>query len=142
MNVSAKTEYACVAVLELATQHASQKPVRIRTIAQRHGIPARFLVQILLQLKAAGLVQSTRGAAGGYQLARNPAQVTLRDVIQILDGQPATISSNAENSTAISTTLIDIWNHFKSQQTEMLQAITLAELTQRAQQDSNPMYYI
>ena len=142
MNLSAKTEYACIAVLELATQYASQKPVRIRTIAQRHGIPARFLVQILLQLKAAGLVQSTRGAAGGYQLARNPAQVTLRDVIQILDGQPATISSNAENSTAISTTLIDIWNHFKSQQTEMLQAITLAELTQRAQQDSNPMYYI
>ena len=142
MNISAKTEYACIAVLELATQYASQKPVRIRTIAQRHGIPARFLVQILLQLKAAGLVQSTRGAAGGYQLARNPAQVTLRDVIQILDGQPATISSNAENSTAISTTLIDIWNHFKTQQTEMLQAITLAELTQRAQQDSNPMYYI
>lgn len=142
MNLSAKTEYACIAVLELATQYASQKPVRIRTIAQRHGIPARFLVQILLQLKAAGLVQSTRGAAGGYQLARNPAQVTLRDVIQILDGQPATISSNAENSTPISTTLIDIWNHFKSQQTEMLQAVTLAELTQRAQQDSKPMYYI
>ena len=142
MNLSAKTEYACIAVLELASQYASQKPVLIRTIAQRHGIPARFLVQLLLQLKAAGLVHSTRGAAGGYQLSRNPAQITLRDVIKILDGQPATISSNAENSTAISTTLIDIWNQFKTQQTEMLQAITLAELTQRTQQDGHPMYYI
>ena len=142
MNISAKTEYACIAVLELACQYAGQKPVRIRSIAQRHGIPARFLVQILLQLKAAGLVQSTRGAAGGYRLARDPAQVTLRDVTQILDGQPATITSKAENTTSISTTLIDIFNHFRSQQTEMLQTITLAELMQRAEQETNPMYYI
>ena len=129
-------------MLELACQYAGQKPVRLRSIAQRHGIPARFLVQILLQLKAAGLVQSTRGAAGGYRLARDPAQVTLRDVTQILDGQPATITSKAENTTSISTTLIDIFNHFRSQQTEMLQTITLAELMQRAEQDTNPMYYI
>ena len=129
-------------MLELACQYAGQKPVRLRSIAQRHGIPSRFLVQILLQLKAAGLVQSTRGAAGGYRLARDPAQVTLRDVTQILDGQPATITSKAENTTSISTTLIDIFNHFRSQQTEMLQTITLAELMQRAEQETNPMYYI
>ena len=129
-------------MLELACQYAGQKPVRLRSIAQRHGIPGRFLVQILLQLKAAGLVQSTRGAAGGYRLARDPAQVTLRDVTQILDGQPATITSKAENTTSISTTLIDIFNHFRSQQTEMLQTITLAELMQRAEQETNPMYYI
>ncbi len=129
-------------MLELACQYAGQKPVRIRSIAQRHGIPARFLVQILLQLKAAGLVQSTRGAAGGYRLARDPALVTLRDVTQILDGQPATITSKAEHATSISTTLIDIFNHFRAQQTEMLQTITLAELMQRAEQETNPMYYI
>ena len=129
-------------MLELASQYGGHKPVRIRTIAQRHGIPARFLVQILLQLKAAGLVQSTRGAAGGYQLARDPAQVTLRDVMQILDGQPDSITSNAEISTAISNTLIDTWNQFLSRQTEMLQAITLAELTKRAQLSNDPMYYI
>ena len=142
MNISAKTEYACIAMLELASQYGGHKPVRIRTIAQRHGIPARFLVQILLQLKAAGLVQSTRGAAGGYQLARDPTQVTLRDVTQILDGQPDTITSNAENATAISNTLIDTWNQFLSRQTEMLQSITLDELTQRAQLSNDPMYYI
>ena len=129
-------------MLELACQYAGQKPVRLRSIAQRHGIPSRFLVQILLQLKAAGLVQSTRGAAGGYRLTRDPTQVTLRDVTQILDGQPATITSKAENTTSISTTLIDIFNHFRSQQTEMLQTITLAELMQRAEQETNPMYYI
>ena len=129
-------------MLELASQYESRKPVRIRTIAQRHGIPARFLVQILLQLKAAGLVQSTRGAAGGYQLVRDPEQVTLRDVTQILDRQPDTITSNAENATAISNTLIETWNQCHSRETEMLQAITLAELTQRAQLSNDPMYYI
>ena len=129
-------------MLELACQYADQKPVQLLSIAQRHGIPARFLVQILLQLKAAGLVNSTRGAAGGYRLARDPTQVTLRDVTQILDGQPATITSKAENATSISTTLIEMFNHFRSQQTKMLQTITLAELMQRADEDTNPMYYI
>ena len=129
-------------MLELACQYADQKPVQLRSIAQRLGIPARFLVQILLQLKAAGLVNSTRGAAGGYRLARDPTQVTLRDVTQILDGQPATITSKAENATSISTTLIEMFNHFRSQQTKMLQTITLAELMQRADEDTNPMYYI
>ena len=112
------------------------------TKCRKPRIPARFLVQILLQLKAAGLVNSTRGAAGGYRLARDPTQVTLRDVTQILDGQPATITSKAENATSISTTLIEMFNHFRSQQTKMLQTITLAELMQRADEDTNPMYYI
>ena len=129
-------------MLELACQYADQKPVQLRSIAQRHGIPARFLVQILLQLKAAGLVNSTRGAAGGYRLARDPTQVTLRDVTQILDGQPATITSKAENATSISTTLIEMFNHFRSQQPKMLQTIPLAELMQRADEDTTPMYYI
>ncbi len=62
MKLSAKTEYACLAVLELAARYGTGEPVRIRTIADEHGIPSRFLVQILLQLKGAGFVASTRGA--------------------------------------------------------------------------------
>ena len=64
MRISAKTEYACIAMLELASQYGSGTPVRIRRIAERHDVPPRFLVQILLQLKGAGLVTSVRGAAG------------------------------------------------------------------------------
>ena len=60
-----------------------REPVPIRTLAARHGVPDRFLVQILLQLKAAGLVASTRGSAGGYRLARPPAEVSLG---QVMDG--------------------------------------------------------
>src|SRR6187401_3716277 len=98
MIVSAKTEYACIAVLELAARHGSGEPVRIREIADAHGIPSRFLVQILLQLKGAGLVQSTRGATGGYALAKPPEAISLADVMAplgsaLLEG-PTQVQSN------------------------------------------------
>src|SRR3954454_20519257 len=99
MIVSAKTEYACIAVLELSARHASGEPVRIRDIAGAHGIPSRFLVQILLQLKTAGLVHSTRGAAGGYKLAREPDEITLLDVMTVVDAQLAQATSSALRST-------------------------------------------
>ena len=72
MFLSAKAEYASLAMLELAVQYGDPRPVRLADLADKHGIPQRFLVQILLQLKGAGLVSSVRGAAGGYQLARPP----------------------------------------------------------------------
>ena len=63
--------------------------MRIREIADAHGIPSRFLVQILLQLKAPGLVQSVRGASGGYQLAREPEEITLLEVMTVVDASLA-----------------------------------------------------
>src|SRR5437763_15036720 len=85
MRISAKAEYACVAMLELAANHADAQPVRIKAIAEAQGISPRFLVQILLQLKTAGLVASVRGAAGGYQLARSPETITLASIINAID---------------------------------------------------------
>ncbi len=86
MNRSAKTEYACLAVLELAAKYGAGEPVRVRAIADRQGIPSPFLVQILLQLKSAGVVESTRGSAGGYRLARDPATLSLGEVVAIIEG--------------------------------------------------------
>ena len=86
MRISAKTEYACIAMLELASQYKSGEPVRIRRIAERHDVPPRFLVQILLQLKGAGLVTSVRGAAGGYQLVSPPEEVSLGRIMDAIDG--------------------------------------------------------
>jgi Rrf2 family protein len=85
MAISAKAEYACLAMLELAARHESPRPVRLADIADKHDIPQRFLVQILLQLKGAGLVQTTRGASGGYQLTRKPADITLLDILTNID---------------------------------------------------------
>ena len=85
MLFSAKAEYACVAMLELAARCADPKPVRLADIADKHGISDRFLVQILLDLKRAGLVDSTRGAYGGYVLARGPDEISLFDILKVID---------------------------------------------------------
>src|SRR6188768_196374 len=86
MKISAKAEYACLAVLALARGNPDDPPVRIREISAAHGIPERYLVQILLQLKGAGLVTSTRGASGGYRLARPASAISLREVLTAIDG--------------------------------------------------------
>src|SRR6476620_6175013 len=85
MLFSAKSDYACVAMLELAARYGDPKPVRLADIADKHGIPQPFLVQILLHLKGAGLVLSTRGASGGYTLTKPPEEITLYDIVTVID---------------------------------------------------------
>src|SRR6185295_1639592 len=105
MKLSAKTEYACLAMLELAKEHDSGEPVQLRRIAEEHGIPSRSLVQILLQLKGASLVMSTRGAAGGYRLARSPEEITLADVVEVIEGVDRP-ESNTANPSPLARTLV------------------------------------
>ena len=97
MKLSAKAEYACLAVLELALRHERPEPARLVEVAGPNGIPERFLVQILLQLKGAGFVSSVRGAAGGYRLAVEPREISVWDIVQIVDGP--TTSALAEHDT-------------------------------------------
>jgi Rrf2 family protein len=144
MRVSAKTEYACIAVLELASQYKSGEPVRIRTIAERHGAPPRFLVQILLQLKGAGLVASVRGAAGGYQLLLPPNKISLGQVMEIIDGQFEEHGSGVGGSadSPIVKVLAQTWNDVAAAERKMLDSITLADLLERARTPSAQMYHI
>ena len=142
MNISAKTEYACIAVLELAARYDQGKPVRIRDIADANGIPSRFLVQILLQLKSAGIVGSTRGAAGGYQLVRPPGEITLAEVMAVSDGQSTDPVSSVERESASSRTLMASWQNVASVEREMLEAVTFADLVERAALQTDNMYYI
>ena len=142
MNISAKTEYACLAALELAAQYGSGEPVRIRDIAEKHGIPSRFLVQILLQLKGAGLATSTRGAAGGYRFARDPEQVTLWDVMSVIEGPMDDMTGSASEETPQSRVLLGVWNEVSAVQREMLAGTTFAELAEKAQGEPESMYYI
>jgi Rrf2 family protein len=145
MKISAKTEYACVAMLELASRYGSEEPVRIRKIAERHDIPPRFLVQILLQLKGAGLVASTRGAAGGYHLIQPPDSVSLGTVMDVIEGAPTNgsrkICSASPDSPAVKV-LLQAWQSVTAVEKEMLNGITLAELLDRTRQRDGQMYYI
>ncbi len=144
MKISAKTEYACIAMLELASRYGSGEPVRIRKIAERHDVPPRFLVQILLQLKGAGLVVSTRGAAGGYHLVRPPDQVTLGEVMRVIEGGTKSNghSSSASPDSPAVKALMQAWADVEKVQREMLNRITFAELLERARGHDDRMYYI
>ena len=142
MNISAKTEYACIAVLELAANFGSGQPTQIRKIAESHGVPSRFLVQILLQLKGAGLVASTRGAAGGYQLVKSPESITLGEVMAIVDGQPSELGGNCSSETPTSRVLLQAWKEVADVEREMLTAVTFADLVKQVREQSEDMYYI
>ena len=86
MKISAKDEYACSAVLELALNYENDAPVRVQDIADRHGIPMKFLFQIMQILKRVNIVRSRRGTDGGFVLGRHPSQITVGDVIKSVSG--------------------------------------------------------
>src|ERR687897_6022 len=94
MRVSAKTDYALRAAVELAAAWDGGQPVKGERLATSQSIPLRFLENILLQLRHAGLVDSRRGAEGGYRLARPAAEISLADVIRAIDGPLAGVSGN------------------------------------------------
>ena len=143
MRISAKAEYACVAMYELAASFGEAPLVRVKTIAENHAIPQRFLVQILLQLKGAGLVTSTRGASGGYQLARPPEEISLADVINAIDraSVPRPSSLGARRSAAVQA-VRGIWKEIQDEEQRRLEELTLADLVRRTQQPNALSYQI
>jgi Rrf2 family protein len=142
---SAKAEYACIAMLELASRYGDPQPVRLKAIAEAHGIPQRFLVQILLQLKGSGLVVSARGAAGGYLLARSPKSITLAHVLNVLDRQdrpaPGRFGDAGPPSATVGA-LRGVWKDVQSAQQRILEDTTLADLVERAREGQSLTYTI
>ena len=135
MKISAKAEYACLAIIALARLSPDQTPVRIREIAEAHGIPERYLVQILLQLKGAGLVFSARGASGGYRLARPPDQISLGEVLSAIDG-PGEPFREANGPAAQA--LASVWEHIRAAEREVLSRTSIAQLVG----NSNPHEWV
>jgi len=128
MKISAKAEYACLAILALARRRPLDPPIRIREISEDHGIPERYLVQILLQLKGAGLVTSTRGASGGYRLARAPATITVGEVLTAIDGPD---SPPRESSKPANQVLASVWEDVRLAERAVLDKTTIAHLADR-----------
>jgi Rrf2 family protein len=142
MNVSAKTEYAAIAMVELAVRYQSEQPARLRDIATTQGIPQQFLVQIMSQLKAAGLVTSTRGASGGYRLVDHPANVTLADIVTVVEGNSGEATSALARPTPTATALGRIWSEIAQSRLKILQQVTLENLAQQVGRTSQEMFYI
>lgn len=137
MNISARCEYACRAMVELARFEQTDEPVTAQAIAERQGIPEKYLVHILLQLKRAGLVRSIRGAQGGYLLGRSSEAITLRDVLQAIDG-PVLDPLPVEDSGG--SDLKPSWREVAARIEDVLGQITIRGILDRAEKAG--MYYI
>ena len=130
MRVSAKVDYAVRAGAELAAA-AGSGPVKGDSIARAQGIPLKFLENILLDLKHAGLVQSQRGAEGGYWLAHPADEITVADVIRAVDGPLANVRGVRPESVEYAGSakhLLEVWVAVRASLRNVLERVTLADL--------------
>jgi Rrf2 family cysteine metabolism transcriptional repressor len=128
MKISAKAEYACLAVMAMAQQGPESPPVHIRAISEAYMIPERYLVQILLQLKGAGLVLSTRGASGGYRLARPAGSISLGEVLLAVDGPETATRVPHGTARPMAAVLASVWERVKAAERAVLDRTTIADL--------------
>lgn len=143
MELSARVEYALLALLEMASLYHSKEPLKISEITARQPIPDRYLEQILTSLRRSGIVQSQRGAKGGYILSREPWQITLLEIITSVEGERSDKESSA-SLTAEKSLIYEVWQQAKSASQSILGHYTLQDLCQRrdAYRQTNPMYHI
>ncbi|RJP75143.1 MAG: Rrf2 family transcriptional regulator [Candidatus Abyssobacteria bacterium SURF_17] len=146
MKISAKGDYACRALLELALNHGSGSPVHVTEIAERQGIPRKYLVQILVMLKGAGLVKSKRGIEGGYLLSRAPSEITLGEVVRIVDGPLLPLKcSDEDTSTTCERKPIcgfhPIWEEVRGSISHIVDNLTYEDICKRTREAAQ-MYYI
>ncbi|MBW3556646.1 MAG: Rrf2 family transcriptional regulator [Actinobacteria bacterium] len=136
MKVSTRGDYASRALLSLAL-HPGDTPTSVRDIADRTGLPQPYLEQILLALKGAGLVRSKRGVGGGYVLARDPAEISLSQIVSAVDGpivagdfgEPHQNGACDHEGQCV---LLAVWADVSAHMREHLESFTLAEMVARA----------
>ncbi len=138
MKLSARTEYALKTLIELGLQHIGTV-MKVADLGANQGIPSNFLAQILLALKAAGIVASQRGMQGGYYLARNPHDITILAILQAC-GDPlcrtnGSKSAGPSSMASVTDTVIqEAYSRIERQVRSTTTATTLADLCDRALQ--------
>jgi Rrf2 family protein len=148
MKVSHRATYGILAAVDLA-MNGKEVPIQARAIARRQSIPVRFLEQVLHAMKKAGLVDSTRGAQGGYLLLRAPSELSVADLLEALDGpvfHDASQNGNGQNRRDTREQLLGaVWEKVHQAERGVLSAITIDQLVERQRvldQQQNPMYHI
>ena len=129
MHVSARADYAVRALVELAA--AGRQPLKRERIAAAQDIPMKFLGNILQELKTAGLVNTHRGAEGGYWLARPADQITLADVIRAVNGPLANVRGDppeAVSYAGAAEPLRNVWIAVRASLRSVLENVTLADV--------------
>lgn len=145
MELSCKSEYAVLALLELTAHFPQGEPLQIRHIAAQQSIPDRYLEQLLAMLRRGGLVRSQRGAKGGYFLAREPWNITVLEALECIEGGNIQQTyADEEPKTCESAIVREIWQEAREGAQAILKNYTLQDLRdlRDQRQDVNLMYYI
>lgn len=149
MRVSHRATYGIMAAVDLA-MNGKNEPIQARTIAKRQSIPVRFLEQVLHAMKKAGLVDSIRGAQGGYLLLKNPSELSMADILEALDGpvlHGGSLDGHTQDRRESRQHLLlgQVWEQVEQAERAVLEAITIENLVERQRtldQQQNPMYHI
>ena len=148
MDISCKSEYALLALIELSAAYSSGEPLQIRQISAQQNIPDRYLEQLLATLRRGGIVRSQRGAKGGYLLARDPWRITLFEVLACLEGldtQPIDQETALKSGKTLEGSVVcEIWQEANDAAHSVFQKYTLKDLCERrdARCQLDFMYYI
>ena len=145
MKLSLRSEYALRALLVLG-QNYGEQVIRIQAISEQQNIPRKFLEQILNDLKNMGAVESRRGVAGGYRLARPPQHITLASIIRHLEGALAPISCVSERFYEKCTcpdearcAIRSVMKEVRDRVSDLMEGVTLADLCERSHKlDATP----
>ncbi|CAA9460043.1 MAG: Predicted transcriptional regulator of sulfate adenylyltransferase, Rrf2 family [uncultured Rubrobacteraceae bacterium] len=134
MQVSARADYALRAAAELARAASEGRgPLKGERISEEQGIPKKFMENILLDLKHSGIVRTQRGAAGGYWLARPAGEITLADIIRVVEGPLANVRGEwpeAVEYGGAAATLKEVWIAVRASLRAVLETVTLADLVE------------
>jgi Rrf2 family protein len=142
MRISSKSEYGVRALFELAHRYG-QPPVQSSDIASYQNIPEAYLNQLLITLRKAGLVRSVRGPQGGHQLSRPPAQITLAEIVDALEG-PSTpldpVRGRGEHD-APDPVVATVWLEVQAAVDRVLRATTLETLLDRRREHEKALSF-
>jgi Rrf2 family transcriptional regulator, cysteine metabolism repressor len=131
LTITSKSPYAVRALSELARRGDGQ-PVPIGEIAKAREIPVQFLESLFASLRRAGILQSQRGVKGGYLFARPPAEITVLEVTELLDGELASGPGDTDQ----------VWIEATGALKAVLKSTTIADIAEREADSNAPMYYI
>ena len=136
MRITARVAYASLAVFELALQPPSVL-IQAKQVAEKRQIPLKFLEQILIQLKNSGIVKSVRGASGGYLLAKSAEEISLKDIVDAVEGGVRMLESELEGDR----TLAAVWTEIEQEFMEKLDSITIQALISRSLRENQILSY-
>ena len=143
MKIGSKGHYGLLALAELAANYRMRRAVQVKEIASNQNIPSEYLGQIMVILKRAHLVHGSRGPTGGYILARAPETISVKEILQVLEGPGVGLDSKTRAGGGLSSVtqkLIETWARGVRAMEQVLEETTLADLCKPAAESY--MYYI